>query len=130
MLLVVENEIKNQDWPGKKQGNEDEGVEKRWSGDKENRQVKQEDPKLSGEQQAFLDRLFDEIHQVESFKNNPGELQEKLALLNGDALKQIESHLSIDDQYVIPILLLSLSASSLAGQHPILGFLGILACFA
>lgn len=102
VLPVTEDEIKSQDWPGRKRDGEAPSAEKQRSEvmgeDKEDEEAKKQEPELNSEQQVFLDRLFHEIHEVESFKNNPGEPQAKLALLGGDAVKQLESHLSIDDQ--------------------------------
>ncbi|EJF63681.1 hypothetical protein DICSQDRAFT_101612 [Dichomitus squalens LYAD-421 SS1] len=129
VLPAAESEIKGQQWPGKKmpdekkeddtdkpQSTEEEGTSKE---DKENDEEKQQGPKLTAEQQAFLDKLFEEMRQVESFKNNPGQPQGELKILDADAAKQLESHLSIDDQTTpdswIPR---SLGLLRLTGKHP------------
>lgn len=41
-----------------------------------------------------------EMRTLDAFNNNPGEPKGELKLLDGDALEQLESRLSIDDQYV------------------------------
>ncbi|TFY58429.1 hypothetical protein EVJ58_g6427 [Rhodofomes roseus] len=56
-------------------------------------------PKLTGEQQKFLQKLIEEMRTLDSFKNNPGEPKGELKLLDGDALDQLESRLSIDDHH-------------------------------
>ena len=68
----------------------------------ENKESKPDKPELSEEEQRFLDKLLAEMDTVASFKNNPGQPQGDLKLLDGDALEQLESHLSIDDQYACP----------------------------
>ncbi|KAH9920934.1 uncharacterized protein B0H18DRAFT_1190512 [Fomitopsis serialis] len=67
------------------------------SGDGED---KPKEPELTDEQQRFLERLIEEMRTIDSFKNNPGQPKGELKLLDGDALEQLESRLSIDDQYV------------------------------
>ena len=53
---------------------------------------------MTDDQRTFLDQLLAEMHMIESFKNNPAEPQDDLKLLDSDALQQLESRLSIDDQ--------------------------------
>ncbi|KAI0717397.1 hypothetical protein C8T65DRAFT_717276 [Cerioporus squamosus] len=131
VLPVAESEIKEQDWPGKKKSdkpgagdNQTEGEE----ADKKNNDEKEggndskkqnEGPELTDEQRAFLDQIIAEMHLVESFKNNPAEPKDDLKLLDSDALQQLESRLSIDDQSTpdswIPR---SKGLLRLTGKHP------------
>lgn len=110
VLPVSEADIKNQDWPGKKKDDkgqsktkdnaEDQPGGEKANGHAESQDNKTDGPELTDDQRVFLDKLIAEMHLVESFKNNPGRPKGELKLLNGDALQQLESHLSIDDQCV------------------------------
>ncbi|KAI0659447.1 hypothetical protein C8Q70DRAFT_1053815 [Cubamyces menziesii] len=139
VLPVSESEIKEQDWPGKKKddkhppspstsassissgmasSSEDEKKDKGEEG--ETKDSKPDKPPLSDEEHSFLDKLLAEMDTVSSFKNNPGQPQGDLKLLDGDALEQLESHLSIDDQDTpdswIPR---SSELLRLTGKHPL-----------
>lgn len=63
-----------------------------------NSEKENQGPKMTDEQHAFLDQLLEEMRMVESFQNNPAEPKDDLKLLDGNALQQLESSLSIDDQ--------------------------------
>ncbi|KAI0325977.1 hypothetical protein GY45DRAFT_1374345 [Cubamyces sp. BRFM 1775] len=139
VLPVAESEIKEQDWPGKKKDDKQspspstsassissgmasssEDEKKVKGGEGENKDSKPDKPELSAEEQRFLDKLLAEMDTVASFKNNAGQPQGDLKLLDGDALEQLESHLSIDDQNTpdswIPR---SSELLRLTGKHPL-----------
>lgn len=104
VLPVAESEIKEQDWPDKQNGAEDQtesNVDKEGSDrtrDDDDSEEESQGPNMTDEQRMFLDQLLEEMQTVESFKNNPAESKDDLKLLDGSALQQLESRLSIDDQ--------------------------------
>ncbi|KAI1798202.1 hypothetical protein LXA43DRAFT_1088331 [Ganoderma leucocontextum] len=57
-----------------------------------------EPPCLSEEQQAFLDQLRAEFKKISEFKSNLAKPTTELKGLDGDALEQLESNLSTEDQ--------------------------------
>ncbi|KAM5537092.1 hypothetical protein V8D89_009238 [Ganoderma adspersum] len=57
-----------------------------------------EPPSLPVENQAFLDQLRAEYQKISEFKSNLGKPTSELKGLDGDALKQLESDLSTEDQ--------------------------------
>ncbi|KAI0819144.1 hypothetical protein BC628DRAFT_1404234 [Trametes gibbosa] len=139
VLPVSEDEIKTQTWPGKKRedsqtrqpssstsassissgmASSDQASEAR----KEDSMPKEKTakPELSSEHDVFVDKLLIEMETVAAFRNNPGQPEGELKLLDGDALRQLESHLSIDDQNTpdswIPR---STELLRLTGKHPL-----------
>ena len=160
VLPVAESEIKNQEWPGKDQGDEDkkddEGGKAEAGNEVEEGERNKDDkiggqaagadtangnesddpnedsdqPKMTDEQRAFLDKLLAEMRLIESFKNNTGEPKGELELLDQDALKQLESRLSIDDQCVSRLSQSVCSNPTFdrrfgSGAHRTLGFLAL-----
>ncbi|RDX54486.1 hypothetical protein OH76DRAFT_1461500 [Lentinus brumalis] len=135
VLPVAESAIKEQDWPGKKNSDHgdnakvdgehaaEDGAEKERNDDDQegddDPQKQSQGPELTEEQQAFLDQIISEMRLVEYFKNNPAEPKDDLKLLDSDALQQLESRLSIDDQSTpdswIPR---STGLLRLTGKHP------------
>ncbi|CDO69334.1 hypothetical protein BN946_scf184746.g15 [Trametes cinnabarina] len=137
VLPVAESEIKEQNWPGQKTAVDDSlpssvstsstscGLDS--TDDNANNGSKQDEVQgnteettgLTDEQQKFLDKLLVEMATVESFKNNPGHPKGELQLLDEEALEQLESRLSIDDQNTpdswIPR---SSELLRLTGKHP------------
>lgn len=76
------------------------------------------------EQQQFLNKLLDEFRTIKSFAHNPGVPKGELKLLDDDALDQLESRLSVDDQcvFVTHIGSLSPNGGRTIGTHQTLGF--------
>lgn len=101
-------EDRNQDHDVKNDENdEDDQSDEDNSDSREDAQAKESEsqegkqgPKMTDEQQSFLDKLLAEMRLIESFKNNTAEPQGELKLLDQEALHQLESRLSIDDQCV------------------------------
>ncbi|EIW58264.1 uncharacterized protein TRAVEDRAFT_47429 [Trametes versicolor FP-101664 SS1] len=137
VLPVAESEIKEQEWPGKKHGDDktspststsassiSSGMassDEQKSGDEAHEtEDKPKEPELSDEQRMFIDKLLAEMDMVASFKNNPGRPTGELKLLDHDALQQLESRLSIDDQST-PDSWIPRSAEllRLTGKHPL-----------
>ncbi|KAI0358058.1 hypothetical protein OH77DRAFT_1502602 [Trametes cingulata] len=136
VLPVAENEIKDQPWPNKKQdkkspspstsassvssgmASSDDNESKSYKTDTQT-QVEPHEPELTDEQRRFLDKLLAEMETIASFKNNPGLPKGELKLLDVNALQQLESRLSIDDQSTpdswIPR---SSELLRLTGKHP------------
>lgn len=56
------------------------------------------EPPISIEEAEFRSQVLAEFRTIASFKNNLGIPSGDLKALDGDALEQLESHLSIDDQ--------------------------------
>ncbi len=115
VLPVTEAEIKEQDWPWRKVESRNGPISPSTKSASSNstlvpeesvglsetliREVSaSEHSDASDEQRAFLKRISEEFLTIKSFKNNLGEPKCALKLLDGDALEQLESHLSIDDQ--------------------------------
>ena len=113
--------MSNSTTPGKKKDENSEDTK-----NEDNKETRR-GPELTDEQQVFLDRLFEEMHQVESFKNNPGRPEGELKTLDADAVLQLESHLSIDDQYAPSTASLGY-ADCPVEQHLIPGFPAPRAC--
>ncbi|KAI0746770.1 hypothetical protein C8Q80DRAFT_1105703 [Daedaleopsis nitida] len=153
VLPVAESEIKEQDWPGKKDAKEkkEKGSKKNRDGekvneddeeteddkqteDKENEKAEdeehqggeensdgQDDPiKMTNDEKSIAERVIEEMHIIESFKNNTAEPNGGLGRLDEDALQQLESRLSIDDQSTpdswVPR---SSKLLRLTGKHPV-----------
>ncbi|KAI0369801.1 hypothetical protein BV20DRAFT_996285 [Pilatotrama ljubarskyi] len=78
------------------------------------------EPAEPDEQQAFINRLSEEFRRIRSFTSNPGLPKGDLKPLDGDALEQLESRLSIDDQDT-PDSWIPRSAElrRLTGKHPL-----------
>ncbi|KAL1944973.1 hypothetical protein VTO73DRAFT_2593 [Trametes versicolor] len=136
VLPVAESEIKEQEWPGKKHDDKTppstttsaSSISSGMASSDEQKSVDEEheiedeakEPELSDEQRAFIDKLLAEMDMVASFKNNPGRPIGELKLLDHDALQQLESRLSIDDQST-PDSWIPRSAEllRLTGKHPL-----------
>ncbi|OJT14472.1 Nitrate reductase [NADH] 1 [Trametes pubescens] len=115
VLPATESEIKEQEWPGKRHDDKtppstttsassiSSGVassDEQKSGEEEHEtEDESKEPELSDEQRIFINKLLAEMDMVASFKNNPGRPTGELKLLDHDALRQLESRVSIDDQY-------------------------------
>ena len=56
---------------------------------------------MSSEQKKFYDQLVQENAIQKKWQNNDAEPQGELKLLDQDALEQLESSLSAEDQYVL-----------------------------
>lgn len=83
---------------------------------------KPKEPELSDEQRMFIDKLLAEMDMVASFKNNPGRPTGELKLLDHDALQQLESRLSIDDQYASLYAFPEHSPHIFSGARPTPGY--------
>ena len=68
--------------------------------DKSEENKQPNEPELTEDQQKLLDGIMQEMRTLDAFHNNPGQPTGELKLLDGDALDQLESRLSIDDQCV------------------------------
>lgn len=138
MLPVAESEIKEQEWPGKKHDDKTPpstttsassiasglaSSDEQKSVDEEHEiEDKPKEPELSDEQRTFIDKLLAEMDMVASFKNNPGRPIGELKLLDHDALQQLESRLSIDDQYAFLYAFPEHSPHIYSGARPTPGY--------
>ncbi|KAI0675969.1 hypothetical protein C8Q78DRAFT_360877 [Trametes maxima] len=141
VLPVSESEIKDQDWPGKdrvagrsppsptpsdESSLSSESTLAPSSPSSENKNIGNNaakgsvDPALSDEQLRFHDKLVEEFRTIRAFKSNPGVPKSELKSLDGDALDQLESRLSVDDQDT-PDSWIPRSADlrRLTGKHPL-----------
>ncbi|GJE93762.1 molybdopterin binding oxidoreductase [Phanerochaete sordida] len=122
VLPVKSTAFNEQDWPGKKK--EDEENKDEDGGDKEEEEPAQADekkePEMSPETKKFYDQLWEEGEVQKKWQNNDAEPKEDLKLLDQDAMEQLESTLSVDDQST-PDSWVPRSASllRLAGAHPL-----------
>ena len=85
----------DQDWPGKEQEKKPQPKQQKDDGASD-----QKPPEMTPMQQYFLDRLQEEMQTMRSFQNNDGRPEGDLKLLDTDALDQLESGVSVEDQYV------------------------------
>lgn len=81
-------------------GDDEEGSKAKPEDDKSEENKKPNEPELTEDQQKLLDGIMQEMRTLDAFHNNPGQPTGELKLLDGDALDQLESRLSIDDQCV------------------------------
>ncbi|KAI0630736.1 hypothetical protein C8Q77DRAFT_1062963 [Trametes polyzona] len=134
VLPVSESEIKEQEWRGKNANTtappspsspseSSAGSEITLTSDtvdERKNTTTVSSPAVSEEQQRFLNKLLEEFRTVKSFTHNPGVPKADLKLLDGNALDQLESRLSVDDQDTpdswIPR---SSELRRLTGKHPL-----------
>ena len=120
VLPVKSTAFSEQQWPGKKVTNgtpqDNEHPKKRT----EAIQSKLSD--MSPKDKRFLEQLLEEMNVQQSWQNNDGRPVGELKLLDEDALEQLESCLSVDDQSVyVPGCLRTLTYDIPLEQHRTLG---------
>lgn len=87
-----------QEWPGKKVV-KGESQGKKIS-KKEVEETKRKGAEMTFQERRFLEQLLEEMTVQMSWQNNDGKPAGELRLLDQDALEQLESRLSVDDQLV------------------------------
>lgn len=96
MLPVKSTAFAEQPWPGKQTKEEDGSPRKA-----EENKAQAKRPDMSEQEQKFYDQLVQEMEVERSFQNNDGKPDGDLKLLDKDALEQLESRLSVEDQWVL-----------------------------
>lgn len=87
-----------QEWPGKKVVKcEGQGQK---NSKKEAEETKRKGVEMTFQESGFLEQLLEEMTVQTSWQNNDGKPVGELKLLDQDALEQLESRLSVDDQSV------------------------------
>lgn len=93
MLPVTSTAFAEQQWPGKEE--EDKGEKDEPEQSKQDEDSRKE---MSPEQKYLHQQLLEEVETMRNFQNNDGKPDGDLKLLDKDAIQQLESGLSVEDQ--------------------------------
>lgn len=99
VLPVKSTAFGEQDWPKKKK--EENGEKEGGKNDARSEPKKESIPEMSPEEKKLYDQLVQESDIQRNWQNNDAEPTEELKLLDRDAMEQLESCLSVEDQYVL-----------------------------